>query len=197
MNSAGMIHWPLTIITATANKCVFCWRHHTNPVGTEWKWAMDEPEEIVEGAVNGHYNMIKQLKGVPGVRPERFEEAFRIRHCALSLVGEPIMYPRINDMLGMLHKRGISTFLVTNAQFPEKVRIALTFLHFSGEKRCELKYFCFSVDFGVEANHPALCQCGCVHKGEFEKNRSTIVQGLLGTVFGVSGCALYQGSKDG
>ena len=23
---------------ACANKCVFCWRHHTNPVGTEWRW---------------------------------------------------------------------------------------------------------------------------------------------------------------
>ena len=23
---------------ACANKCVFCWRHHKNPVATEWKW---------------------------------------------------------------------------------------------------------------------------------------------------------------
>uniref|UniRef100_A0A1B6CFF3 Flavodoxin-like domain-containing protein n=1 Tax=Clastoptera arizonana TaxID=38151 RepID=A0A1B6CFF3_9HEMI len=28
---------------ACANKCVFCWRHHTNPVGTEWRWKMDGP----------------------------------------------------------------------------------------------------------------------------------------------------------
>ena len=27
------------------------------------------------------------------------------------------MYPRINEMLDELHKRDISTFLVTNAQF--------------------------------------------------------------------------------
>ena len=31
---------------ACANKCVFCWRHHTNPVGTEWKWLMDEPDKV-------------------------------------------------------------------------------------------------------------------------------------------------------
>lgn len=36
---------------ACANKCVFCWRHHTNPVGTSWKWQMDEPEKIVTDAV--------------------------------------------------------------------------------------------------------------------------------------------------
>lgn len=43
-------------------------------------------------------------------------------HCALSLVGEPIMYPRINDLVGELHSRGMSTFLVTNAQFPDAMR---------------------------------------------------------------------------
>jgi hypothetical protein len=32
-------------------QCVFCWRHHTNPVGTSWKWDMDPPEQIVEQAV--------------------------------------------------------------------------------------------------------------------------------------------------
>lgn len=106
---------------ACANKCVFCWRHHTNPVGTTWRWQMDEPDEIIKGAMDGHYKMIKQLKGVPGVKEQRFKEAFNIRHCALSLVGEPIMYPKINDFVKMLHERRISTFLVTNAQFPEKI----------------------------------------------------------------------------
>lgn len=28
----------MTPSLACANKCVFCWRHHKNPVGTEWKW---------------------------------------------------------------------------------------------------------------------------------------------------------------
>ena len=28
------------------------------------------------------------------------------------------MYPRINELVGELHERKISTFLVTNAQFP-------------------------------------------------------------------------------
>lgn len=31
------------------------------------------------------------------------------------------MYPRINQLVGLLHERGISTFLVTNAQFPEAI----------------------------------------------------------------------------
>lgn len=106
---------------ACANKCVFCWRHHKNPVGTEWRWKEDDPSMIVEEAVRLHVNMVHQLKGVPGAQPKRLEEAHTVKHCALSLVGEPIMYPRINEMIRELHKRQISSFLVTNAQFPDRI----------------------------------------------------------------------------
>ncbi|KAI8894754.1 hypothetical protein BC833DRAFT_530218 [Globomyces pollinis-pini] len=107
---------------ACANRCVFCWRSHTNPVGTTWKWKMDDYKDIVAGAMEGHYKMINELKGVPGVKPERFKEAMQIRHCALSLVGEPIMYPQINELVGLLHEKRISSFLVTNAQFPDEIK---------------------------------------------------------------------------
>ncbi|KAM8991158.1 S-adenosyl-L-methionine-dependent tRNA 4-demethylwyosine synthase TYW1-like isoform 4-T4 [Ara ararauna] len=107
---------------ACANKCVFCWRHHTNPVGTEWRWKMDQPEMILQEAIENHQNMIKQFKGVSGVQAARFEEAMTAKHCALSLVGEPIMYPEINRFVRLLHQHSISTFLVTNAQFPDEIR---------------------------------------------------------------------------
>eukprot|EP00967_Tisochrysis_lutea_P038591 scaffold46190_cov29-Tisochrysis_lutea.AAC.4 len=32
---------------ACANKCVFCWRHHDNPVGTSFRWQIDDPIELV------------------------------------------------------------------------------------------------------------------------------------------------------
>uniref|UniRef100_A0A8C9H298 Radical SAM core domain-containing protein n=1 Tax=Piliocolobus tephrosceles TaxID=591936 RepID=A0A8C9H298_9PRIM len=107
---------------ACANKCVFCWRHHKNPVGTEWKWAMDNAEMIVREGIENHRKMIKELKGVHGVIKERFEDAMNIKHCALSLVGEPIMYPEINKLVDELHTKSISTFLVTNAQFPNELK---------------------------------------------------------------------------
>ncbi|XP_032933852.1 S-adenosyl-L-methionine-dependent tRNA 4-demethylwyosine synthase TYW1-like isoform X2 [Catharus ustulatus] len=107
---------------ACANKCVFCWRHHTNPVGTEWRWKMDQPEVILQEAIEKHQNMIREFKGVSGVKAARLEEALAVKHCALSLVGEPIMYPHINRFVRLLHQHGISTFLVTNAQFPEEIR---------------------------------------------------------------------------
>ena len=59
---------------ACANKCVFCWRHHKNPVGREWRWETDNPEFLVKAAVERHQQMIKELKGVPGVIPARMAE---------------------------------------------------------------------------------------------------------------------------
>ncbi|KAK5060110.1 hypothetical protein LTR84_009994 [Exophiala bonariae] len=105
-----------------SNKCVFCWRHGTNPVSTTWRWEVDDPQMIFDGAKEGHYKKIKMMRGVPGVRSDRFEEAMRIRHCALSLVGEPIFYPRINEFVGLLHSEHISSFLVCNAQHPQQLQ---------------------------------------------------------------------------
>lgn len=117
----------MTPSLACANKCVFCWRHHTNvcqgeifltrqPVAREWKWKVDQPEFLVEGAIENHVKLIKSLRGVPGVQLDRFQEAHTVKHCALSLVGklfivscqltligEPILYPYINDLLSLLH----------------------------------------------------------------------------------------------
>lgn len=106
---------------ACANKCVFCWRHHKNPVGKEWRWKTDDPYMIVDEAVKEHISMIKETRGIPGIQLDRWHEAHTVRHCALSLVGEPIMYPQINELLGELHARKISTFLVTNGQHPQAI----------------------------------------------------------------------------
>ena len=128
---------------ACANKCVFCWRHHTNPVGTEWKWKMDGAEFIFDEALQKHYGMIKEFKGVPGVKQERLDEAFNVRHCALSLVGEPIMYPEINKFVDLLHSKNISTFLVTNAQFPDAIKALkpVTQLYVSVDAPTKVSFF--------------------------------------------------------
>ncbi|PNS14698.1 hypothetical protein CAC42_1720 [Sphaceloma murrayae] len=104
-----------------SNKCVFCWRHGTNPVSTTWRWTVDPAPLVFAGIKAGHYQKIKMMRGVPGVLASRFSEAMQIRHCALSLVGEPIFYPHINELLSLLHSERISTFLVCNAQHPDQL----------------------------------------------------------------------------
>ncbi len=119
---------------------------------------MDEPEFLIEQAVAQHQGMIKQMKGVPGVLPERFAEGFNVKHCALSLVGEPIMvskppsmmmlvmavvwrrwrwqYPHINRFVRLLHERNISSFLVTNAQFPGVAGLHHARRHVAAQTAC-------------------------------------------------------------
>merc|ERR1711957_453114 len=74
---------------ACANKCTFCWRHHKNPVAKEWKWKADPPDMIVREGIAQHQAMIRELRGCSGVHMDRFQDAMTVRHCALSLVGEP------------------------------------------------------------------------------------------------------------
>lgn len=72
--------------------------------------------------IHACYILSVVFTGVPGVTPDKIEEGMNVRHCALSLVGEPIMYPEINKFVDLLHQQQISSFLVTNAQFPEAIR---------------------------------------------------------------------------
>ncbi|CAR27290.1 hypothetical protein ZYGR_0I05640 [Zygosaccharomyces rouxii] len=133
----------LTPSLACSSKCVFCWRHGSNPVSKNWRWEVDDPEYILENALTSHYSKIKQMRGVPGVKAERFAKAFQVRHCALSLVGEPIMYPYISKFISLLHAKGISSFLVCNAQHPEALakicKVTQLYVSIDASTKSELK----------------------------------------------------------
>eukprot|EP00931_Biecheleriopsis_adriatica_P073131 TRINITY_DN47476_c0_g1_i1.p1 TRINITY_DN47476_c0_g1~~TRINITY_DN47476_c0_g1_i1.p1 ORF type:complete len:735 (-),score=106.95 TRINITY_DN47476_c0_g1_i1:46-2220(-) len=106
---------------ACANKCTFCWRNHVNPVATSWEFQTDDPEWIVQESVRNHLELVEETARSPVAIPERILEARSVRHTALSLVGEPVLYPKVAQFIASLHRRRISTFLVTNGQFPEQL----------------------------------------------------------------------------
>ncbi|EER06203.1 hypothetical protein Pmar_PMAR001842, partial [Perkinsus marinus ATCC 50983] len=73
----------------------------------------DDPEWLVEQMLEKHISkVIKPLKGAQ-VDTDSFSEALKPRHVALSLVGEPVMYPRMADFLRVMHSPpySMSTFL--------------------------------------------------------------------------------------
>ena len=49
-------------------------------------------------------------------------EAAKPKHVAISYDGEPTMYTRLGELICEFRKRGISTFLVTNGTFPERIK---------------------------------------------------------------------------
>ena len=112
----------MTPSMSCANRCTFCWRGYKAPVAKEWKWGVDDPITILEGSMKSHHQLLVGLKGYDKVNMAAYKASQDIAHVALSLTGEPIIYPRMNELLHEFNKRGVSTFLVTNAQYPEQVR---------------------------------------------------------------------------
>ena len=106
-------------------RCLFCWRAQTGDIGLEWEethmpvW--DEPEEIVEGSIRAQRQILSGYRANPRTDPRKLEEALRPRHAAISLAGEPTLYPEIGGLIAEYHRRGFTTFLVTNGTLPERL----------------------------------------------------------------------------
>ncbi|MBI2665714.1 4-demethylwyosine synthase TYW1, partial [Candidatus Woesearchaeota archaeon] len=111
-----------TTSMSCANRCVFCWRGYKAPVFKEWKGVIDDPEKILQESLEAHQKLLVGFKGSPKANKKLFKESEEVRHVALSLTGEPITYPRINEQIDFFHQKKISTFLVTNAQYPEQIK---------------------------------------------------------------------------
>lgn len=107
-----------------ASRCKFCWRGQKAPVSKSWYGQVDDPEHIINHSLTEHLKLLQGFKGkgYEGFDKEKIAEMDNVRHVALSLTGEPITYPRLNEILKLLHEKRISTFLVTNAQFPEQMK---------------------------------------------------------------------------
>jgi tRNA wybutosine-synthesizing protein 1 len=98
-------------------RCRFCWRiiERTNIETGEW----DEPKDIIKGAIEGQRLLLSGFKGFEGTNMKKFREAQNPTNAAISLLGEPLLYPKISGMIEEFRRMGIVTFLVTNSQHPE------------------------------------------------------------------------------
>ncbi len=101
--------------------CRFCWRNQgwENDSTIE---TYDDPEQLLDRSVDAQRRILSGFKGDPTVPLERWEEAQTPRHIAISLTGEPTLYPKMNRFLEICHERGITTFLVTNGTNPDALR---------------------------------------------------------------------------
>jgi len=104
--------------------CSFCWRAHSGD-RPDLKWEetqfsiWDEPEQIVEACVTAQRKILSGYKGNPKTDRFKFREALKPSHIAISLTGEPTLYPHLGELIRIFHKRGFTTFLVTNGTIPE------------------------------------------------------------------------------
>ena len=112
----------MTPVTAwCTHNCIFCWRPMEGFLGTELPQPWDDPAFIVEESIKAQRKLLVGYKGMPGINMKKFEEAWNPRHAAISLSGEPMLYPYMGDLVEEFHKRGFTTFIVTNGTVPERI----------------------------------------------------------------------------
>ncbi len=101
--------------------CRFCWRSQ-GWENDEMMPEYDDPEQLLDRSIEAQRRALSGYKGEANVPRDRWEEAQSPRHIAISLTGEPTLYPKMNRFLALCEERGISTFLVTNGTNPDALR---------------------------------------------------------------------------
>mgnify|MGYP001563096125 CR=1 FL=1 len=100
------------------NKCLHCWRNLDYTEDIDLK-NIDEPKEIIEGCIKQQRKLLEGFKGNKKVNEQKYKEAQEPMQFAISLTGEPTLYPKLGELISKLRKQGKTSFLVTNGLNPE------------------------------------------------------------------------------
>lgn len=101
------------------HRCLFCWRAIENTLGEKMpRKEIDNPETIIDGCIKEQRKLIAGFGGNKKVNKKKFQEAQEPMHFAISLAGEPTLYPKISELIKELKKIGKTSFLVTNGECP-------------------------------------------------------------------------------
>ena len=99
-------------------ECTFCWR----TLGwskNDWE-KVDPPTEIVDESIKAHN---KLLSGLGHYQDSKRHNMWKLsqtpKHVAISLTGEPTLYPKLPELIEAYREKGISTFLVSNGTMPD------------------------------------------------------------------------------
>jgi tRNA wybutosine-synthesizing protein 1 len=102
------------------HRCLHCWRPIDEMPNASGDWI--EPPELLDGILLEQQRLISGYGGAPETTDlSRLEEAKRPAHVAVSLMGEPTIYPMIKELVEEIKRRGMTAFLVTNGTMPEVV----------------------------------------------------------------------------
>ena len=103
-------------------ECEFCWRDLTY-TQTEWEDdEYDDPKTIVDGAIEAQNNLLCGYYGNDKANSKKLEEIKKPTNAAISLAGEPTLYPKIDELIGEFNKRDFTTFVVSNGQCVDRLR---------------------------------------------------------------------------
>ncbi|MEM2956060.1 MAG: 4-demethylwyosine synthase TYW1 [Candidatus Pacearchaeota archaeon] len=101
------------------NRCLHCWRPIELNEGIKMKGKIMKPQEIIEKCIEMQKKMIVGFKGNAKTNIKKYSEAMFPNQFAISLSGEPTIYPYLGELIEELKKRKITSFLVTNGLNPD------------------------------------------------------------------------------
>jgi len=104
------------VVHDCTHDCIFCWRIRGFEDGAK---DYDEPKAMLDELIRQQKLLISGYPGDGRCDLTKFKEALEPRHVAISLAGEPTLYPHLGAFIEECHRRGMTTFLVTNGTIPE------------------------------------------------------------------------------
>ena len=107
------------------NRCIYCWRPMEFYDSLKMKPdKVAEPREIVTKLMEERKKLIVGHYGDPRQDRQKLDESLLPSHYAISLSGEPTMYPKLPELIKYLKSlpQTKSIFLVTNGQEPEMIQ---------------------------------------------------------------------------
>ena len=128
------------------NQCEHCWRAIELNLGDKLGNEINSPSAIIDGCIEAQKKLLEGFKKSSGdpskfkrqvrqdTNMEKFEEAQEPMQFAISLSGEPTLYPKIGSLIEELRKRKKTSFLVTNGLYPQKLKELLA----KGQKPTQL-----------------------------------------------------------
>ncbi|MBR9683629.1 4-demethylwyosine synthase TYW1 [Candidatus Woesearchaeota archaeon] len=98
-------------------RCKHCWRDHS--LFSDQMECVDKPKDIIEGCIAERRRLLIGFKGWSEVDLERLENCLVPKQAAISLTGEPCLYPKLPELVKGFYDFGFeSVFLVTNGTVP-------------------------------------------------------------------------------
>lgn len=102
-------------------KCEFCWRD-LSYTQTQWNGEYDDPKTIIDEAIEAQNNLLCGFFGNDKANKEKLEKSKTPTNAAISLAGEPMLYPEIDELIAEFNRRNFTTFVVSNGQCVDKLK---------------------------------------------------------------------------
>ncbi len=115
------------VVDKCTQSCDFCWRVTPSDIGTTWDQVTVNETDVIPVKDLMDAVLMANLRTLGGYNPKAgakvpermYREAREPKHVAISLAGEPTLYPYISELIDEIHSRGMTSFLVTNGTNPD------------------------------------------------------------------------------